>query len=257
MRPTVKPCRRAASLAACGFWAVLCASACQSVPTDPDSSNGATEWARMRAGLVESLRADGITDPRVLAALGRVPRHEFVPPADRARAYDDRALPIGRGQTISQPYVVALMTQLLELHGSERVLEVGTGSGYQAAVLALVAREVYTIEIDAVLAAAAEQRLRALGYDNVHVRVGDGFFGWQEAAPFDDVIVTAAAPRIPQPLVTQLKSGGRLVMPLGDEQHQTLVRARKLGDELSIERVTEVQFVPMTGMVRKPAPATP
>jgi protein-L-isoaspartate(D-aspartate) O-methyltransferase len=203
---------------------------------------------------VESLRAQGISDERVLAALAAVPRHEFVRPEDRHLAYTDQALPIAGGQTISQPYVVALMTQLLELRGDERVLEIGTGSGLQAAVLAVLAREVYTIEIDPVLAASARQRLQALGYERVHVRTGDGFFGWEDAAPFDAVIVTAAAPRIPERLVAQLKPGGRLVMPLAEDDHQTLIRASKTPGGLQITRVAGVVFVPMTGAVRTPAP---
>lgn len=210
------------------------------------------EFATARAMLLAALRADGITDERVLHALAQVPRHEFVRPADRDRAYSNQALPIAGGQTISQPYVVAIMTQLLQLRGHERVLEIGTGSGYQAAVLATLVREVYSIEIDPALAEAARQRLGRLGYQNVHVRAGDGFYGWEEAAPFDAIIVTAVAPRIPERLVAQLKMDGCLVMPLGEGERQTLIRARKRPDGLQVERSDDVLFVPMRGAIRTP-----
>jgi protein-L-isoaspartate(D-aspartate) O-methyltransferase len=231
---------------------VLLVAACTPVPSDPPSVR--KDFTAARAALVAELRSEGISDTRVLAAMAQVPRHEFVRPEDRAQAYADRALPIAGGQTISQPYVVALMSQLLELRGDERVLEIGTGSGYQAAVLAVLAREVYTIDIDAALADAARERLHALGYDNVRVRAGDGFYGWEEAAPFDAVIVTAVAPTIPTRLVAQLRPGGRIVMPLGEGERQTLIRGRKRGDGLQVERIAEVAFVPMTGAVRNPTP---
>jgi protein-L-isoaspartate(D-aspartate) O-methyltransferase len=197
------------------------------------------------------LEARGIGDERVLAAMGKVPRHEFVPAAYRAKAYSDQALPIGRGQTISQPYVVALMTQVLELRGDERVLEVGTGSGYQAAVLARLARSVYSIEIDRELAAEAARRLERLGYDNVHVRAGDGFFGWPEAAPFDAILITAATPRLPDRLVDQLAEGGRLVAPVGAGGEQELTLAIKRDGTLHRRSLGGVLFVPMTGEVRR------
>jgi protein-L-isoaspartate(D-aspartate) O-methyltransferase len=212
------------------------------------------QFTAARIELVEHLRLLGISDARVLAAIGAVPRHEFVRPEDRGRAYTDQALPIAGGQTISQPYVVALMTQMLELRGDERVLEVGTGSGFQAAVLAQMAREVYTIEIDAGLAASARERLRTLGYANVQVRQGDGFYGWEEAAPFDAVIVTAAAPRVPERLLAQLKPDGVLVLPLAEGDRQRLVQARKRDDGLQIVPSADVLFVPMTGAVRSPTP---
>ncbi|OFV88645.1 MAG: protein-L-isoaspartate O-methyltransferase, partial [Acidobacteria bacterium RBG_16_68_9] len=155
-------------------------------------------------------------------------------------------------QTISQPYVVALMSQMLALRGHERVLEIGTGSGYQAAVLSHLARDVYTIEIDPTLAASADERLAALGHANVHVRTGDGFLGWPDATPFDAIVVTAAAPRIPEPLVIQLVEGGRLVMPIGPDTDQRLVVGVKRGDRLDLRSVGEVRFVPMTGRVRTP-----
>jgi protein-L-isoaspartate(D-aspartate) O-methyltransferase len=231
---------------------LLAVAACHPPPTDPPAATA--DFAAARGRLIDELHAEGIRDARVLAAMGRVPRHEFVLPQDRSRAYANQALPIGAGQTISQPYVVALMTQLLELHGDERVLEIGTGSGYQAAVLAELAREVYSIEIDATLAASAHQRLQALGYGTVRVRAGDGFYGWEEVAPFDAVLVTCESPEVPARLVAQLKEGGRLVMPLSKEDQQVLVRVRKQAGGLKIEPVTEVLFVPMQGAVRTPTP---
>jgi protein-L-isoaspartate(D-aspartate) O-methyltransferase len=218
------------------------------------SGTDASQHAAARTTLLRQLRTQGISDERVLAALERVPREDFVRPQDRARAYANQALPIAGGQTISQPYIVALMSQLLELRGGERVLEVGTGSGYQAAILSVLAKEVYSIEIDPSLAATAGERLQRLGYANVHVRAGDGFYGWPEVAPFDAVIVTAVAPQIPQRLVEQLRPGGRLVMPLSEGRDQVLVRARKQEAGLAIERVTGVVFVPMRGAVRTPSP---
>jgi protein-L-isoaspartate(D-aspartate) O-methyltransferase len=212
------------------------------------------EFAAARQALLAELRAEGITDARVLAALERVPRQEFVRPGERAYAYVNEALPIGGGQTISQPYIVALMTELLELHGGERVLEVGTGSGYQAAVLATLAGEVYSIEIDPALADTARERLQHLGYGNVQVRCGDGFYGWEEAAPFDAVIITAAAPRIPERLLAQLKDGGALVMPLDEHGREVLIRVRHGAQGPTIERVAQVAFVPMRGAVRTPTP---
>ena len=214
-------------------------------PVPPDVS-AARGW------LLAELRHEGIRDDRVLNVIARVPREEFVRPQDRGRAYADEALPIGGGQTISQPYTVALMSQLLQLRGDERVLEIGTGSGYQAAVLAELAREVYSIEIDPGLAVSARERLGRLGYHNVKVRTGDGWYGWEEEAQFDAIIITAAAPYIPERLIAQLKPGGRLVMPLGDAGRQSLIRARKQGGELKVKRFTDVLFVPMTGAVRTP-----
>jgi protein-L-isoaspartate(D-aspartate) O-methyltransferase len=213
---------------------------------------GTPDVSAARGRLLAELRDQGIRDDRVLNAIARVPREEFVLPQDRARAYENQALPIGGGQTISQPYIVALMSQLLQLQGSERVLEIGTGSGYQAAVLAELVPQVCSIEIDPGLAVTARERLTRLGYTNVKVRAGDGWYGWEEEAPFDAIIITAAAARIPERLVAQLKSGGRLVMPLGDEGHQHLIRARKQDGGLQVERFTDVAFVPMTGAVRTP-----
>ncbi len=200
----------------------------------------------------EDLEGRGIKDQKVTAAMGLVPRHLFVPEKQRAFAYEDRALPIGEAQTISQPYVVALMTELLELKGGERVLEIGTGSGYQAAVLSRIAREVYTIEIVPLLAERAKETLFRLGYRNVWVKTGDGFFGWEEKAPFDAILITASAEKIPPRLWPQLLEEGRLVMPLGSERRgQRLVRVRKKGGKPLIEEVADVLFVPMTGAIRE------
>jgi protein-L-isoaspartate(D-aspartate) O-methyltransferase len=227
---------------------LLCLASCRAGSVDP----APPDMSAARGRLVAELRREGIRDDRVLNAIARVAREEFVLPQDRARAYANEALPIGGGQTISQPYVVAFMSELLQLQGGERVLEIGTGSGYQAAVLTELAREVCSIEIDPVLAVTARERLGRLGYRNVKVRAGDGWYGWKEEAPFDAIIITAAAPRIPERLLAQLKPGGRLVMPLGDKGRQSLVRARKQGGELKVERFTDVLFVPMTGAVRTP-----
>jgi len=192
----------------------------------------------------------GVRDPRTLAAMRKVPRHLFVPPSLLRDAYSDHPLPIGHGQTISQPYIVAFMTEALSLRGGEKVLEIGTGSGYQAAVLAEIAARVYTIEIVAPLAEEARVRLARLGYRNVEVRAGDGYQGWAEAAPFDAVIVTAAAPRIPEPLKQQLKDGGRLVIPVGEDDQELIVVTRR-GSDYVEQRVLPVRFVPMTGKVRQ------
>jgi protein-L-isoaspartate(D-aspartate) O-methyltransferase len=196
--------------------------------------------------LAEQIAARGVADARVLAAMRKVPRHEFVPADVRARAYDDSPLAIGHDQTISQPYIVALMTELAALGPGARVLEIGTGSGYQAAVLAEVAGAVYTIEILAPLARRAEATLSRLGYGRVHVRQGDGYRGWPEAAPFDAIVVTAAAPKVPPALLEQLADGGRLVMPVGDrEQHLEVHRRR--GGRIEVKTVLPVRFVPLTG----------
>src|SRR5262245_60835707 len=208
---------------------------------------GDADFAIERERMVEEqIEARGVRDSRVLAALRAVPRHEFVPPEERAHAYRDGPLPIGYGQTISQPYIVAVMTELLELSSDEKVLEIGTGSGYQAAVLAQLAREVYTIEIVPELARRAEADLHRLGYSNVQVRHGDGYRGWPEHAPFDAIVVTAAPEHVPQPLVDQLAVGGRLVLPVGDV-FQDLVLVTRDAAGVRQDRLLGVRFVPMTG----------
>jgi protein-L-isoaspartate(D-aspartate) O-methyltransferase len=201
----------------------------------------------MKEEMVETqIRARGIKDEDILNVMRKVDRHRFVPEEMRHQAYSDRPLPIGEGQTISQPYIVALMTKLLELKGGERVLEVGTGSGYQAAILAELANYVYTIEIIESLGLSAETLLRELGYRNIDVKIGDGYIGWDEFAPFDAIIVTAAPPHIPQPLLDQLKEGGRLVIPVGD-YYQELKKVTKAKGQIESQNVTPVVFVPMTG----------
>lgn len=192
----------------------------------------------------------GITNQAVLQAMRKVPRHEFVPANVRESAYSDSPLPIGYGQTISQPYIVAFMTEQLALSPSDRVLEIGTGSGYQAAVLAELAREVYTIEIVSELAERAAADLKRLGYTNVFVRAGDGYAGWPEKAPFDSIIVTCAPEKVPPELVKQLKEGGRMIIPVGELWTQELVLLEKRGGKLDQKAVMPVRFVPMTGEIR-------
>jgi len=189
----------------------------------------------------------GITNPHVLAVMGKLPRHEFVPDRYRSQAYDDNPLPIGHGQTISQPYIVAFMTEQLDPKPTDRVLEIGTGSGYQAAVLADLVAEVYTIEIVEPLAQRAEADLKRLGYQNVKVRAGDGYKGWSDAAPFDAIIVTCAPDAVPQPLIEQLKDGGRMIIPIGPIWNQELVLLHKENSGLEKRAVLPVRFVPMTG----------
>ena len=209
---------------------------------------GGDAWAGARAEMVRAqISARGVKSPAVLAALERVPRHLFVPEDLREVAYEDRPLPIGHEQTISQPYIVGLMTELLELDGDDKVLEIGTGSGYQAAVLAEIARVVYTIEIVAPLADESRARLAELGYENVLVRTGDGYRGWPEQAPFDAIILTAAPPEIPKPLIDQLAVGGVLVAPVGDGQYQELKVIARTANGLDRKSVAPVRFVPMTG----------
>ena len=204
--------------------------------------------------VVRQIQDRDVQDPCVLEAMRTVPRHAFVPQSYQDDAYADCPLPIGHGQTISQPYIVAFMTEALHLDPNSRVLEIGTGSGYQAAVCAQIAREVFTIEIVPELAEAAARRLQELCYAHVHVKTGDGFFGWQDAAPFDAIIGTAAAGQIPQPLVEQLKGDGRMILPYGDANGlQVLVLVTKdQRGELAQRRVLPVRFVPMTGRVQEP-----
>lgn len=220
--------------------------------TWPESSTS-DSFTEQRKLMVETdLRKRGIADPSVINAMLSVPRHEFVESRHRQFAYADSALPIKEYQTISQPYIVALMTESAHLKPGDRVLEVGTGSAYQAAVLAEIVAEVYTIEIVGSLAKEAEELLEDLGYENVNVRHGDGYQGWEEVGPFDAILITAAAPEIPEPLVDQLKLGGRMVMPLGDHRlSQDLIVLTKQEDGLHKEFITGVVFVPMTGAIRK------
>jgi protein-L-isoaspartate(D-aspartate) O-methyltransferase len=206
----------------------------------------ADDFAAERETMIaEQLEGRGIRSASVLRAMRKVPRHEFVPPALRHEAYADRPLPIGYDQTISQPYIVALMTQLLELKGNEKVLEIGTGSGYQAAVLAELTKAVYSIEIVEPLGRRAQEVLKRLGYRNVRVRIGDGYKGWPEHAPFDAVIVTCSPEDVPPALVEQLREGGTIVIPVGRWPDQTLYRLKKRGRSLEREAITPVSFVPM------------
>ena len=210
-------------------------------------SNPKGDFKTMRDKMVESqIKARGVKDPHVLSALLKVERHRFVPEKYLDSAYSDQPLPIGEGQTISQPYIVALMTELLELKGGEKVLEIGTGSGYQAAILAELAKEIYTIEIIEPLASRARERLSELGYQNVKVKAGDGYLGWPEAAPFDAIIVTAAPDHIPKPLIDQLTEGGRMVVPVGTYT-QELMKIIKRSGKIETTNVIPVLFVPMTG----------
>jgi protein-L-isoaspartate(D-aspartate) O-methyltransferase len=206
-------------------------------------------FAQARHSMVETqIRALDVTDPDVLRVMEKVPRHKFVPPEYLNQAYEDRPLPIGEGQTISQPYIVALMTELLHLQRGEKVLEIGTGSGYQAAILAELTDQVYTVEIIDVLAAQAAKRLQELGYSNVQVKSGDGYYGWEEHAPYDCIIVTCAPDHVPPPLIAQLKDGGRLVIPVGPPgAYQSLWQIEKHGDKVISNNITGVIFVPMTG----------
>ncbi len=250
-RPPERSCRwvRLLIVPAVGFMATCAVGpAEQAVSVGPvmqDSQLG--DRAAERDLMVErQIRARDIRDPRVLAAMQAVPRHRFVPDELHEAAYADTPLRIGQGQTISQPYIVAYMTEALRLPPAAKVLEVGTGSGYQAAVLGELAREVYTIEIVPELAVESEALLRELGYDNVHVRQGDGYRGWPDEAPFDGIIVTAAPDRIPPPLVEQLAEGARLVIPVG-ERSQAMTIVTKEADSSTVEVTLPVRFVPKTG----------
>ena len=220
--------------------ATLAATACGQRPT-PES-----DFAAERQRMVErQLKARDIKDARVLAAMGKVPREAFVPPESRDASYEDGPLPIGYDQTISQPYIVAFMTEQLRLKPSDRVLEIGTGSGYQAAILAELVSEVYSVEIVEPLARAAEATLQRLGYKNVDVKIGNGYKGWREAAPFDAIIVTCAPDKVPQPLIDQLKDGGRMVIPVGERFAQQLYLLEKKNGQLKESVTLPVRFVPM------------
>ncbi len=209
------------------------------------------KYEKMRQEMVDNqIVSRNVRDPLVLQAMKKVRRHRFVPKAYRPYAYSDEPLPIGHGQTISQPYIVAYMTEVLRLKGNEKILEIGTGSGYQAAVLAEIVREVYTIEIVKPLCEEAKRRLIAEGYRNVHCRCGDGYQGWPESAPFDAIIVTAAPPEIPEPLIQQLKNGGRMVLPVG-EGFQELILITKKAGKVYRQNLIPVRFVPMTGKVQE------
>ena len=220
-------------------WLLGCAP--RQAPSEP-------RWESLRQEMVaRQIEARGVRDSRVLAAMRSVPRHLFVPESLRSEAYGDSPLPIGDGQTISQPYIVALMTELARPESSDRALEIGTGSGYQAAVLAHLVREVYSVEILESLGNQAAARIRALGYDNINVRVGDGYAGWPEKAPFDLILITAAPERVPPALLDQLAAGGRMVVPVGQEGGvQSLQLIRKHPDgSLEIKDVLPVRFVPL------------
>ena len=220
-------------------------------PTEPDVfESQLDDHEKFRERMVrEQLTVPGrdISDERVLSAMATVPRHEFVPGTYRDQAYEDRPLPIGFGQTISQPFVVAFMSEQLKPEATDRVLEIGTGSGYQAAVLSALVKEVYSIEIIEALATRADSTLKRLGYENVHVIYGDGHDGWPEAAPFDLIIVTCAPDHVPDPLTAQLKEGGRMIIPVGPDGSQQLYVLKKQSNRIERQAVLPVRFVPMTG----------
>jgi protein-L-isoaspartate(D-aspartate) O-methyltransferase len=237
-----RPCALAAALALLGALAPEVPAACAQAPDD---------FADRRARMVEEqIRARGIQRPEVLSAMAEVPRHLFAPEADLATAYADRPLAIGYGQTVSQPYVVALMTSLADLDPGDRVLEIGTGSGYHTAVLSRVAGRVFSIEIIEPMAREAARRLARLGAHNVELRVGDGYQGWAEEGPFDAIVLTAAPPKIPQPLIDQLRIGGRMVVPVGGTIQDLQVLTRT-AEGLEKRTVIPVRLQPMTGQVRE------
>jgi protein-L-isoaspartate(D-aspartate) O-methyltransferase len=235
---------------------VLAGASCGAEPADPGRGAAAAparapdRSAERERMVAQQIEARGVEDPRVLAAMRRVPRHAFVPRSQAAHAYADYPLPIGHDQTISQPFIVAAMAELAELEPGDRVLEVGTGSGYGAAVLGELAAEVYSIEILEPLALRAAATLKRLGYTTIRVRAGDGYAGWPDAAPFDAIVVTAAAPRVPPRLLEQLAEGGHLVIPVGQTLQQLEVHTRTPEGVLR-RRVFPVRFVPMTGEIRR------
>ncbi len=222
-----------------------------SAPGGHSSEVQGRDWASRRSEMVRAqIEARGVKDPDVLDSMRAVPRHLFVPDVYRDAAYNDSPLPIGQGQTISQPYIVALMTELLEVGRGSRVLEIGTGSGYQAAVLAQMGVEVFSIEIKTALCESAAATLQSIGYETAHVRCGDGYGGWPDEAPFDGIIVTAAPDRIPDPLLDQLADGARMVIPVG-EFYQELKVIMRSGDDFEERSVIPVRFVPMTGEIER------
>jgi len=220
--------------------------------SDPSVADIIGDSPRLRLArekmVADQIRARGVSDPQTLAAMTAVPRHLFVPKSLQSQAYTDRPLPIGDGQTISQPYIVALMTESLNLSGNARVLEIGTGSGYQAAVLSKIAKSVFSIEIKDAVFRRARQVLQSLPFANIAIRLGDGYFGWEDAAPFDAIMITAAVDHIPPPLLQQLKDGGRLILPLGNPfRYQNLTLVTKQAENYTVRQITGVLFVPMTG----------
>ena len=237
--------------------AIACRSEKQAPPASPPpptrSADAPDDFAEQRSRMVaRTIEARGVKDARVLEAMRRAPRHALVPEPIRGRAYEDNPLPIGFDQTISQPYIVAAMTEAAQLAPGEKVLEVGTGSGYQAIVLAeMGGLDIYSIEIVEPLAKRTHELLQQLGYDKIHLRIGDGYRGWPEAAPFDAIIVTAAPPEVPKPLVEQLAVGGRLVIPVGEAGDQQLKVITKDAKGTTSETLMDVRFVPMTGEAQK------
>jgi protein-L-isoaspartate(D-aspartate) O-methyltransferase len=227
----------------CHFLCCLLLAAC----TDAKPPAAGDLSSERQTMVEQQIAARGISDPATLAAMRAVPRHEFLPVRLRDEAYMDYPLPIGHGQTISQPFIVAFMTEAIRPQPGEKILEIGAGSGYQAAVLAQMGAEVYSVEIIEPLAQMARQTLERLGYQNAHVKHGDGYRGWPEQAPFDAVIVTCAPDKIPPDLVAQLKDGGRMIIPVGGGMNQELVLLRKTGDTVEKQSVLPVRFVPMTG----------
>jgi protein-L-isoaspartate(D-aspartate) O-methyltransferase len=232
----------------------LFGSFCMSNDRRPGGERKESEepFAKKRYQMVEiQIKARGIQDERVLDAMRMVPRHKFVPEEEVPGAYNDNPLPIGYGQTISQPYIVGYMSEMLSLGGTEKVLEIGTGSGYQAAVLSVLTKEVYSIEIVEPLCRQARTLLNSLGYKNVSVRCGDGYQGWPEYAPFDAIIITAAAQEIPEPLVEELKPGGRLIMPVGSLFQELVLLRKGMDGKIQRKRLIPVRFVPLTGEAEK------
>lgn len=238
----MRTCRGRSMLAA--WFAILCV-----LPARAQGDDDSFAAARHRM-VRDQLAARDIADSLVLQVMGEIPRHEFVPNSLEEMAYQDRPLPIGEGQTISQPYIVAFMTQSLGLTEGDRVLEIGTGSGYQAAVLARLVERVYTIEIIPSLGDSARQLLQRQGFDNVTVRIGDGYLGWPSQAPFDAIMVTAAPDHVPPALVQQLAEGGRMVLPVGDRYQELLLLTRR-GNEVGTVSLLPVRFVPMTGQAQQ------